>query len=137
MEAKTKKSKAVFDYKSIKSFEDACKKVKVDPSKLPDVSMIPLPFRKAIINCYKLYIIYKAINDGWVPDWSNMSQWKYYPWFRMNSSGSGFDFSLSDYNYVYSGTTVGSRLCTDSSEKALYIGKQFGKEYGEFFLIKK
>jgi hypothetical protein len=137
MEAKTKKSKAVFDYKSIKSFEDACKKVKVDPSKLPDVSMIPLPFRKAIINCYKLYIIYKAINDGWVPDWSNMSQWKYYPWFRMNSSGSGFDFSFSLYGCDYSLTCVGSRLCFPTSELAEYFGKQFIEIHRELLTINK
>ena len=77
----TKKStkKEKFDYTTIKSYEDACKKVGVDPQALPDVSMIPEEFRKAIINCYKLYIIFKAINNGWIPDWRKYNQGKYYP----------------------------------------------------------
>ena len=134
----TKKStkKEKFDYTTIKSYDDACKKVGVDPQALPDVSMIPEEFRKAIINCYKLYIIFKAINNGWIPDWSKFNQGKYYPWFKVLSSGSGFAFSFSDYHYDGTITAVGSRLCTDTSEKALYIGKQFGEEYAEFFLIR-
>ena len=98
--------------------------------------MIQEEFRKAIINCYKLYIIFKAINNGWIPDWNNWDQGKYFPWFRVLSSGSGFDFSFSVYDYDSTITDVGSRLCTDTSEKALYIGKQFGEEYAEFFLIR-
>jgi hypothetical protein len=135
MSPKTTKAKEKFDYKTIKSFEDACKKENIDPEKLPDVSMIPTSFQKAIINCYKLYIIFKAINNGWTPNWNDYNQYKYYPWFKVLSSGSGFDFSSSIYHFDLTRTVVGSRLCTDTSEKALYIGEQFGKEYVEFFLI--
>jgi hypothetical protein len=135
----TTKSDTKFDFRTIKTFEDACKKENVDPEKLPDVSMIPESFQKAIVNCYKLFIIFKAINNDWVANWNDYYQNKYYPWFRVLSSGSGFDFSNSNFNYDHSrtGTLIGSRLCTDSSEKALYIGKQFGEEYAEFFLIKE
>jgi hypothetical protein len=136
----TTKGKPVFDYKTIKSFEDACKKLNLDPEKLPDVTMVPEEFRKAIINGYKLYIIYKAINDGWAPNWNNSSEWKYYPWFWVDASAalsSGFSFSTSYCHYTYASTTVGSRLCTDSSEKALYIAKTFQDEYKEFFLIQQ
>jgi hypothetical protein len=123
-----------FNFRTIKSFEDACKKEKVDPEKLPDVSMIPEEFRKAIIAVYKLFIIFKAINNDWIVDFTNFSQIKYYPWLRVNSSGSGFDFSASLYHYGYAAALVGSRLCTDTSEKAIYISKQFGEEYAKFFL---
>jgi hypothetical protein len=135
MPPKNKKTEKEFDYKTIKTFEDACKKENIDPEKLPDVFMIPESFRKAIINCYKLFIIFKAINNGWIPDWNNSNQFKYYPWFKVLSSGSGFDFSNSHSYYAGTATAVGSRLCTDTSEKAIYIGKQFGDEYAEFFLI--
>jgi hypothetical protein len=87
--------KTKFDFKTIKSFEDACKKEGIDPTKLPDVSMIPEEFRGAIIAVYRLFIIYKAINNGWVADYTNNNQYKYYPWFQVNSSGSGFGFSVS------------------------------------------
>jgi hypothetical protein len=87
--------KTKFNFKTIKSFEDACKKEGIDPTKLPDVSMIPEEFRGAIIAVYRLFIIYKAINNGWVADYTNNNQYKYYPWFKINSSGSGFVFSFS------------------------------------------
>ncbi len=135
---KTKESITKFDYKTIKSFEDACKKEKVDPTKLPYVSMIPEEFREAIINVYKLFIIFKAINNGWIADFSNWNQYKYYPWFEIQKvSGSGFVFSNSLYFFTYTHSDVGVRLCTDSSEKALYIAKRFEAEYKEFLLNSK
>jgi len=127
-----KKQNKEFDYKTIKSFEDACKKEGVDPEKLPDVSMIPEDFRKPIIAAYKLMIVFQAINNGWKADWSDWDQYKYYPWFQVLSSGFGFDGSA--YYSAYSYASVGSRLCTDSSEKALYIAEQFKGLYKDFFL---
>jgi hypothetical protein len=121
-----------FNFKTIKTFADACKKVGVDPAALPDVSLVMEEFRKPIIAAYKLLIVFKAINNDWRPDWSNWTQYKYYPWFNVSSSGFGFSYSY--YGYGYAITGVGSRLCTDSSEKALYIAKQFGPEYQDYFL---
>lgn len=135
MTTKTKKkneTKAEFDYKSIKSFEDACNKLNIDP-KIPDVSGIPEEFKKPIIAGYKLMIIYKAINNEWKPNWNNRDQYKYYPWFGVLSSGFGFSTSL--YFYTITDTDVGSRLCTDTSEKALYIAKQFEAEYKDYLLF--
>lgn len=119
-----------FDYKSIKTFEDACKKLGINPDQLPDVALIE--FRKPIIAAYKLMIIYKAINDGWVPDWSNDDEYKYYPWFGILSSGFGFSGTYYDCGNSFS--NVGSRLCTDTREKALYIAAQFEQEYKDYFL---
>ena len=128
------KKKTVFDFRTIKSFDDACKKLGIDPKALPDVSMISEEFRKAVIAAYKLFIIFKSINDGWDADFTNPDQIKYFPWLGVNPAGSGFDFSNSNYHYDYTITTVGSRLCTDTSEKALYISEQFREEYADFFL---
>lgn len=136
MTTKTKKSaikKEAFDFNTIKSFEDACSKLGLDPANLPDVSTIPEEFRKAIVAGYKLMIVYKAINNGWKPKWGNSSEYKYYPWFEVLSSG--FGFSSTYFNFDYSATTVGFRLCTDTSEKALYIGKQFEDLYKDYFLF--
>ena len=126
-----------FDYKSIKSFEDACAKLALDPSTLPEVSLLPEEMRKAIVNVYKLFVIFKAINNGWIPNWNDSNQHKYFPWFRIQASpalSSGFGFSGSYCSYVDSISCVGSRLCTDSPEKAIYIAETFHDEYKEFIL---
>jgi hypothetical protein len=129
---KSVKKDVAFDCTNIKSFTDACSKLGLDPANLPNVSSIPEEFRKPIIAGFKLMIVYKAINNGWKPDWSNYQQWKYYPWFEVLSSG--FGFSDSHYHCVYADAGVGSRLCTDTREKALYIANQFKAEYQDYFL---
>ena len=134
MTTKTKKpatSKVKFNYKTIKTFNDACAKLSLDPAQLPDTSMIPEEFSKPIIAGYKLMIIFKAINDGWTPDWSN-NQYKYYPWYWVLSSG--FGFSGSNFSSARTFTRVGSHLCTDSSDKAQFIADQFIAEYQEYLL---
>lgn len=135
MTAKNKNEKEVaakFDFRTIKTFEDACAHLNIDSINVPELSMIPEEFRKPLIAAYKLMVIYKAINNGWVPDWSNDEQRKWFPWFGVLSSGSGFSSAGSYYDYVF--TYVGSRLCTDTSEKAEYIASQFEAEYVDYFL---
>ena len=121
-----------FDYKSIKTFNDACNKLSLCHENLPDVSCIPTEFRKSIIAHYKLMIIFKAINNGWKPDWSDRNQYKYYPWFEISSSG--FGFSNTCCNCGFTGAHCGSRLCVPSSDIAKYIGKQFEDLYKDFLL---
>ncbi len=120
---KTAKSKQSFDYRTIKTIEDAFKKCGYDPAIRPDVTMLPEKFRQQLITAFILMVIFEAINDGWEPDYTNRNQGKYYPWPWVSSSGFGFSFT--HYFYVHTHATVGSRLCTDSSEKALYILSQF------------
>ena len=125
----TKKSED-FDFRTIKTKEDAFKKCGYDPAILPDLSMIPEKFRDSLITAFILMVIFEAINDGWEPDFSNHNQAKYYPWPWVLSSG--FGFSYSDFYYDITLTTVGSRLCFESQEKAIYAGKQFLNLYQEF-----
>ena len=127
-----------FDFRSIKTYEDACKKLNIDPEKLPDVSMIPEEHRESIINAYKLFIIHQAINDGWKPNWNDSDEEKWFPWMEVKAdeerpSGSGFSVT-----FTYCGCTlsyVGSRLCVDSEEKAQYIADTFQEEYKKFWLF--
>lgn len=133
-----KSSELEFDYKTIKTFEDACKKLNVNSSLLPDVSKLPdrmAGHGMALISAYKLFIIFEAINNGWTPDWRNWNQYKYYAWFEVKALSSGFGFADSSYGCAYAHTSIGSRLCTDTSDKACYIAKTFEKEYNEYLLI--
>lgn len=76
--------------------------------------------------------ITKALNEGWIPDWDDSNQYKYAPWFYMQSGSSGFRYG--DYDYWRSGTGVGSRLCFKTSDLAKYAGTQFIEIYKQFML---
>lgn len=117
----------------IKTFEDACSELGINPAHFLNIEeaegiMYDL---KSIRAHAKLIIIARALNEGWKPNWTNSSEYKYYPWFDL-SSGSGL--SCDGYGGVYSISDVGSRLCFKSKELAQYAGKQFLDIYTEFFI---
>lgn len=117
----------------IKTFEAACKALKLDPEKcLPKVTGVPKHHQAAIVAHTKLVIIAEALNEGWKPNWQDSNEPKYWPWFDM--SGSGLSFFVCVFYYSHSG--VGSRLCFKSRELAEYAGKQFIKLYEESWLLK-
>lgn len=123
----------------IKTYEDACKQLQIDPAALPDVSMLPAKHQKAITAFAKLVIIAEALNGGWIPDWKNDDEYKYYPWFDMNPDAdddkAGLGLSYLDYDYSFSNSIVGSRLCFRTDELARYAGQQFIQLYADYFLL--
>jgi hypothetical protein len=121
-------------YTKIKTFEDACKVLNLDAKKvIPDFSLFPVEEQEAMKAHAKLIIIAKAINGDWVPDWTNLGEYKYYPWFEMGSS-SGVGFSYYGYDDWNSSSIVGSRLCFENREKAEYVGKKFQELYKTYFV---
>ena len=84
----------------------------------------------------KLIIIANILQGDWKPDWSNSNQYKYYPWFRYDKTKSGFGFSITYYDLVFSFASVGSRLCFPDSDTAEYFGKQFLALHNDFLTIK-
>ena len=93
---------------------------------------------KSAVAFYKLAIIAKAWNkiDGFTPDWSDGSQWKYFPWFvyRENKGHAGFVCAGTDATATLAGASIGSRLCFKSSARAAQFGKQFADLYNKVFL---
>lgn len=116
----------------IKTFQDACKALKIDSKTLPVVTGLDRSDAKAVLAQYKLAIIARALNDGWKPNWKNHDEWKYYPWFEMDGK-SGFRFD--DVFYLYSTSNVGSLLCFRSRELAQYAGKTFIKLYKDLMVV--
>lgn len=112
---------------------------------LPDLSAFPKEYAKTVIAHYQLMVIAEALNKEansgmpWTPNWNNYSEFKYFPWFEIAASDeqpAGFGFSRTVYDYSYTDSDVGSRLCYISNEVALYAANQFRSLYEDYFLIK-
>jgi hypothetical protein len=118
------------DFRDIKTFEDACKELEITNDSCREIfSEEEDPDEIAY---KKLKVIIKAINQGWIPNWNNSNEKKWWPYFNLSS---GFGFSCSDCTYDYSFSSVGSRLCFESQEKAEYAGQQFLDLYKEFLTL--
>lgn len=87
---------------------------------------------KEDLDAAKIRLITKAFNEGWEPNWSNSSEYKYVPYFQI----LGVGFSHSYYGYWYTFSNVGSRLCFKSKELCLFAIKQFKTEFENYFIIK-
>ncbi len=141
------------DYKSIKTYEDACIALgeKVDEEKLSEAG-VP----KHIIAQMKLELICKALWGGEVkvypdPD-CNRIYW--YPWFGLynqseiddmsdekrgcllsayasDGASAGFGSLLAGSRSSNSAAATGFRLCLDTEEKAEYFGEQFLELWAE------
>lgn len=102
-------------------FAAACEKLG-RPATLPIVDGLPEKHAYYMVNHYMLITILEARNNGWEPDWSDSSQWKYFPWPEVEATEerpAGFGFSFSGYGNAYSRADVGSRLCLKTSGQAL------------------
>ncbi|WP_379963950.1 hypothetical protein [Epilithonimonas sp. UC225_85] len=115
----------------IKSFDDVLDHLEIDKDEFKNecegLSSDEIAYKQ-------VKLIVNALNEGWVPDWTNSSQYKYFPWFKMgSSSGSGFSYSdCADWIAV---SAVGSRLCFKNRELAEYAGKQFTDIYKQYMTI--
>lgn len=94
---------------------------------------------EALIALNELFTIAQAWNkeDGFVPDFSNRNQWKYFPWFVYNDDAAGFVFAFTDNAAAYAAADFGSRLCFKSESRAEQFGKQFAHLYNKVFLLNK
>ena len=105
----------------IKTYEDACTELGEKP--LNESELKSFGFTPDEINYRKLKTVIKVLNEGWVPDWTNGNQAKWYPYFRLSSGAFVFYDTFYGSSYAYAG--YGSRLCLSSAELATYAGKQF------------
>lgn len=116
------------EFENIKTFEDACNALGVNPDEVYNEKDLPDE-----IAYKKLKVIVKAINKSWVPDWNNGDERKWWPWFNLSS---GFGFSGSNYDYASTYTTVGSRLCFKTEEQSDFAAMQFIDLYEQLLTIK-
>ena len=81
-----------------------------------------------------LKLLAKSLNEGWVPDWSNINEYKYFPWFDMSKGSSCFRFAGSSDWHSYS--LVVSHLGFKSRELAEHAAERFLSVYEDFMVIK-
>ena len=140
------------DYKSIKTYEDACEALGEEP-----VGDLGDHVDKHIIALIKLETISRAL---WGKDWQpkpdpDGSKYFYYPWFALYTQSEMDSMSEEDrgallganagngasagFGYLYafdrssgSHAAVGFRLCQETEEKAKYFGIQFKEIWADY-----
>lgn len=120
--------------KRVKTYADACAVLGIEP--INEEVFTKLGFTKDEIAYRKLKTVIEALNEGWRPDWSNRSEYKYWNWFVYSTSSAGFGCAYTNHTPTYTDTYVGSLLCFKTRELAAYAGRQFEDLYNDFFLIK-
>lgn len=147
------------DYKTIKSYEDACIALGIEPIK--DAELIAAGCEPHHIALMKLEVVSRALwgkNFRPQPNAEGNESY-YYPWFYLYTkneiedmdeenrksmlgallaglaaygSSAGFGFLNTHGRSSSSGAHSGFRLCQETSEKAKYFGKQFIELWAEY-----
>lgn len=135
---------SIFDFEvkeeevqEIASYEDAKALLGLSDEPLMTICGVSKHHEKALLALSKLFTIAEAWNneDGFVPDFSNEEQRKYFPWFEYNKGAAGFVCANSYWAATGAAASVGSRLCFATRERAIAFGKQFEGLYNDFLLM--
>lgn len=121
------------NYKEIKSYEDACKVLGIQPISENAVAAFPKEDRKSMLAYHKLTIIARAINGGWKPDWNDRTQYKYYPVFYYENAGLSFAVTLNAAAGAHA--YIGSRLCFQTEAMSDYAAATFADLYTDFYCL--
>lgn len=129
----------------IKSYEDACRELGCEPRCFSGMS-------KDEVAYIKLKTIVHALNEGWVPDWGNLDQYKYWVWFNMpdlkdwysrvvarscdsSITYGGVAYASADGVSAVTNSNCGSRLAFRTRDLAIYCGNTFASLWAEYLLI--
>ena len=129
---KTNKTKI----EDLKTWEQICNYIKRDPNLLPSFLEIDEIDRKHHIADIKLTICARVRNEGWVPDYNNPNQKKWYNWFKYDASRGCFVFHGAYTSYEYTGTGVGARFCFPTEGRAKTFAVDFADLYNDLFILK-
>lgn len=93
---------------------------------------------KALISLNELFTIAEAWNkeDGFVPDYSNYNQDKWFPWFVYDKGSAGFVSANTNFTSSSAYALIGSRLCFKTANRARQFGKQFIDLWNDVLLFK-
>ena len=91
---------------------------------------------EALVALNELFTIAEAWNkaDGFEPDFSDLEQFRWFPWFKYDKDAAGLVYMFACDNRAYANASFGSRLCFKTRERAEQFGKQFAELYNKVFL---
>jgi hypothetical protein len=122
----------------IKTFGDACDELGISETNFNETTRT---YCDDTIAYEKLKIIVRALNEGWLPDWKNENEYKYWPYFTLLVGGNAIYGThaglvcVNSYNApAATAANIGSRLCFKSRDLAKYAGNQFNDIYEKFIL---
>jgi len=75
-----------------------------------------------------LILVAKALNGNWQPDWNDVNEYKWFPYFTF-ASAFRFSFTFTCYIFGNSRMFFDSRLCFKNKHIAEYAGKTFIEQY--------
>lgn len=113
-------------FDKIKNYSDVCKELCEPELTETTFHRIPMKYRKKILAYSKLQQIQRLFNGDWIPNWSDSSEYKYYPYY--NTSGPGLVF-VGSY-YLFS-SFYGEVAFYKNREISDFIGRTFIDIYTE------
>lgn len=146
--------KEKFDFRSIKTINDACEKAGIDFNAFMAI-IDPLPEHLRALAAME--VIIKALNDGWENPLDGET-WCYYPWiyvydniemaevlretpgredlirFKRPDGNCGLAFASSNSAWSLSNANVGSRLACKDRETCLYLVQNFKDLLAMYYL---
>lgn len=122
--------------KRVKSYADACAVLGIEP--MNEEVLVKLGFTGEEIARRKVGTIAEALNEGWVPNWNDTGEYKYYPYFYIepnaHGAAAGLSCALTNSTASTTAASVGSQLCFKTSALARYAGKTFTELYTQFLI---
>lgn len=91
---------------------------------------------EALIALNELFTIAEAWNeaDGFVPDFSDKEQQKYFPWFVYDKDVARFVPCVSMPS-AYISALLGARLCFKTEERSMQFAQRFAGLFNEFLML--
>ena len=118
------------------TYEIACKYLGRDPKVA--ISSDGNAYVKPLEAMHKLLTIGEAWNkiDGFIPDYGNRSQTKWFPYFYYDKDSAGFVCAATNNAPATATASIGSRPCFKSSNRARQFGEMFAELYNIAILEK-
>ena len=112
------------DLFKIKSYSEVCKKLKEKEFTLKDFSFMNIELRKKALAQAKIQQIEKLFNGGWVKNWLDRNQQKWFPYFNVTENGLVFHCSSFHCGYA-----DGQVAFFKDEKTSNFIGKTFPDIY--------